>query len=118
ATDTDATCAAEDEAGVMSVNAVGALNVAEAAAEVCATVVYPSTDYVFDGSKREPYVESDRVCPRSAYGRSKLEGELATATVPRHLIVRTAWLFGTHGRSFVGPMPAAAELGSLKVDDA
>jgi len=114
---TDVDGAEADEDGAMAVNAVGALNVAEAAAEVGATVVYPSTDYVFDGSKREPYVESDRVCPRSAYGRSKLEGELATATVPRHLIVRTAWLFGTHGRNFVDTMLRAAERGALKVVD-
>jgi dTDP-4-dehydrorhamnose reductase len=114
-TDVDGAEANEDTA--MAVNAVGALNVAEAAAEVGATVVYPSTDYVFDGSKREPYVESDPVSPRSAYGRSKLEGEVATATVPRHLIVRTAWLFGTHGRNFVEAMFGAADRGLLKVVD-
>src|SRR5947209_2758904 len=114
---TDVDGAEADEDGAMAVNAVGALNVATAAAEIGATVVYPSTDYVFDGAKREPYVESDRVSPRSAYGRSKLEGEVATATVQRHLIVRTAWLFGTHGRNFVDTMLAAAERGSLKVVD-
>jgi len=114
---TDVDGAEADEDGAMAVNAVGALNVAEAAAEIGATVVYPSTDYVFDGGKREPYLESDPVSPRSAYGRSKLEGEVATATVPRHLIVRTAWLFGTHGRNFVETMLGAAERGSLKVVD-
>jgi len=112
-TDVDGAEAETDAA--MRVNAAGALNVAEAAASVDALVVYPSTDYVFDGSKRAPYVESDPVSPRSAYGRSKLEGELATATVDGHLIVRTAWLFGTGGRNFVEAMLAAASRGPVRV---
>jgi dTDP-4-dehydrorhamnose reductase len=89
----------------MRVNGHGARNVAAAAAAVGAAVVYPSTDYVFDGRKREPYVESDPVSPLSAYGRSKLAGEQATAEAnPRHQIVRTQWLFGLGGRNFVETM--------------
>jgi dTDP-4-dehydrorhamnose reductase len=114
---TDVDGAESNEDAAMAVNAVGALNVAEAAAAVGAAVVYPSTDYVFDGTKREPYVESDRVAARSAYGRSKLEGELATATVERHLVVRTAWLFGSGGRNFVETMLRAGERGAVKVVD-
>jgi dTDP-4-dehydrorhamnose reductase len=61
-----------------------------------------STDYIFDGSKRTPYLESDRPAPLSAYGRSKLAGEEAVARVApdTHTIVRTSWLFGAGGRCF------------------
>ena len=98
---TDVDRAERHEEDATRINGEGARNVAEAAG----TVVYVSTDYVFDGSKREPYVESDPVDPLSAYGRSKLEGELATAEVnPRHFIVRSSWLFGTGGRNFVETM--------------
>ena len=68
-------------------------------------IVHPSTDYVFDGTKREPYVESDPTCPQSAYGRSKLAGEQAVASAnPHHAIVRTSWLFGSGGKNFVDTM--------------
>jgi len=89
----------EDEA--TRINAGGARNVAEAAG----SVVYVSSDYVFDGSKGEPYAESDPTGPLSAYGRSKLAGELATAEAnPRHFVVRSSWLFGAGGRNFVETM--------------
>ncbi|HEU0024443.1 MAG TPA: dTDP-4-dehydrorhamnose reductase [Thermoleophilaceae bacterium] len=68
-------------------------------------VLYVSSDYVFDGRKGAPYVESDETGPVSSYGRSKLAGELATAEAnPRHLIVRSSWLFGAGGRNFVDTM--------------
>ena len=96
----------EHEPGeAMRVNADGARNVARAAAEVEASVVYPSSDYVFDGSKDSPYVESDEPVPLSSYGTSKLAGEVDTAAVnPRHFIVRSSWLFGVAGRNFVETM--------------
>jgi dTDP-4-dehydrorhamnose reductase len=73
-------------------------------------VLYPSTDYVFDGRKGEPYVESDEPAPLGSYGSSKLAGENDTAAVnPRHYIVRTSWLFGTGGRNFVETMIGLAE---------
>ena len=98
-TDVDRAEAHEEDA--TRINAEGARNVAEAAG----TVVYVSTDYVFDGRKQAPYVESDPASPLSAYGRSKLEGELVTAEVnPRHFVVRSSWLFGTGGRNFVETM--------------
>jgi dTDP-4-dehydrorhamnose reductase len=85
----------------LAVNRDGARNVAEAASRV----VYVSSDYVFDGKKRSPYVESDPTGPLSAYGRSKLAGEVATAeTNPRHFIVRSSWLFGAGGGNFVETM--------------
>jgi dTDP-4-dehydrorhamnose reductase len=98
-TDVDGAEEHEDEA--TRVNGEGARNVAEAAG----TVVYVSTDYVFDGSKGTPYVEGDPPAPLSAYGRSKLAGERATAEAnARHFVVRSSWLFGAGGRNFVETM--------------
>jgi dTDP-4-dehydrorhamnose reductase len=103
---------AEPEAA-HAVNVHGARNVAEEASRV----VYVSTDYVFDGTKAGPYVESDPVNPVSAYGRSKLAGERATLTAsPQSLIVRTSWLFGAGGRNFVATMlRLGEERGEVKV---
>ena len=114
---TDVDGAESDLEAAMAVNADGAGNVSAAAAAVDASVVYPSTDYVFDGEKGAPYVESDAPAPRSAYGRSKLAGEEATARMNRcHFIVRTSWLFGVSGRNFVETMLAlASDLGEVVV---
>jgi dTDP-4-dehydrorhamnose reductase len=102
---TDVDGAESDEATATRVNGDGAGNVAVAAAAVGAFVVQPSTDYVFDGEKTEPYIETDPTAPRTAYGRSKLAGEWTVAEGnPRHVIVRTAWLFGLHGKNFVDTM--------------
>jgi dTDP-4-dehydrorhamnose reductase len=80
------------------VNAVGALNVARACAQYSALCVYISTDYVFNGAKDGPYVESDVTCPINVYGVSKLAGEyLVKLTASRWLIVRMASLFGKTG---------------------
>jgi dTDP-4-dehydrorhamnose reductase len=89
----------------MEANAAGAGNVAAAAASLRVPVIYPSTDYVFDGTKPDGYVESDEVDPLSAYGKSKLAGEQETAAAnQRHFVVRASWLFGVHGRNFVETM--------------
>ncbi|HSK50713.1 MAG TPA: dTDP-4-dehydrorhamnose reductase [Solirubrobacterales bacterium] len=107
-TDVDGAEAAEQEA--FAVNGTGAGNVAAAAAAVGASVVYVSTDYVFDGAKGEPYVESDQPAPLSAYGRTKLAGEEATAAAnKRHFIVRSAGIFGIGGNNFVETMLRLAE---------
>jgi dTDP-4-dehydrorhamnose reductase len=104
---TDVDGAESDWQGAEAVNAQGARNVAAAAAEVGAFVVHVSTDYVFDGSKREPWLESDPVAPLGVYGETKLAGERAVASAnPAHAIVRTAWLFGAGGRNFVDTMLA------------
>jgi dTDP-4-dehydrorhamnose reductase len=86
----------------LRVNGEGAGNVARAAAGCGAWMVHVSTDYVFDGSKEEPYLEADPVAPVSQYGRTKLQGELAVArqAPAAHTIVRSSWLFGTTGRCF------------------
>jgi dTDP-4-dehydrorhamnose reductase len=106
---TDVDGAEDDLEDAMDVNADGAANVAAAAAEIGARVVFPSSDYVFDGSKSEPYVESDEPRPQSVYAQSKLAGEHETALAnKRHYIVRSAWLFGTAGRNFVETMLSLA----------
>jgi dTDP-4-dehydrorhamnose reductase len=102
---TDVDGAEESEGEATRINGEGAGNVAAAAASVGASVVYLSSDYVFDGSKGAPYVETDQTAPLSAYGRSKLAGEEATRLAnKRHFIVRSAWLFGIGGRNFVETM--------------
>ena len=102
---TDVDGAEENEAEATAVNGEGAANLAAATARVDARLVYPSTDYVFDGSKRQPYVESDQPAPLNAYGRSKAAGEKATADRNRRsYVVRTAWLFGPGGSNFVETM--------------
>jgi dTDP-4-dehydrorhamnose reductase len=104
---TDVDGAESDWSSAAAINATGAGNVAVAAAEVGAFVVQVSTDYVFDGSKRQPWVESDRVAPLGVYGETKLAGEQAVAAAtPLHAIVRTAWLFGAGGKNFVDTMLA------------
>jgi dTDP-4-dehydrorhamnose reductase len=81
-----------------AVNAIGALNIARACAELDACCVYISTDYVFDGEKQTPYAESDPPNPINVYGTSKLAGEyLVRQSTPRWLIVRVASLFGKTG---------------------
>ena len=102
---TDVDGAESDWQGAERVNARGAGHVATAAAEVGARIVHVSTDYVFDGAKREPWVESDPVAPLGVYGDTKLAGEIAVAEGnPAHAIVRTAWLFGAGGSNFVDTM--------------
>jgi dTDP-4-dehydrorhamnose reductase len=98
------------------VNAVGARNLALAAAEIDAGVVHVSTDYVFDGAAGRPYHEYDEPRPLSAYGRSKLAGERAVAAAnSRHYIVRTAWLFHEDGSNFLNKMIALAAKGEVSV---
>lgn len=97
---------AEDEPDVAyAVNATGAEAVAKAAAEIGAAIIHFSTDYVFDGRKRTPYVETDVVSPIGVYGRSKQEGEERVAAAnPKHIILRTAWVFSPFGSNFAKTM--------------
>ncbi|MFN2611812.1 MAG: dTDP-4-dehydrorhamnose reductase [Solirubrobacterales bacterium] len=102
---TDVDGAEQHEQEATAVNGEGARNLAAAAARLEAMVVYPSTDYVFNGRSPEPYRETDETDPLSAYGRSKLAGEAATMEAnPRHFVVRTSWIFGPHGKNFVETM--------------
>ncbi|MFT9056266.1 MAG: dTDP-4-dehydrorhamnose reductase [Ethanoligenens sp.] len=87
------------------VNAYGAGLVALAASRVGAYLVHISTDYVFAGDGKFPYVETDRPSPKNVYGASKLSGEQhVQALCPNHAILRTAWLYGPHGNNFVKTM--------------
>jgi dTDP-4-dehydrorhamnose reductase len=108
---TDVDGAEADEAAATAVNGAGAGHVAAAAAAAGAFVVHVSSDYVFDGSAREPYRESAPTAPIGAYGRSKLAGELAVARAApeAHAIVRSSWLFGRHGANFVATMLRLAQ---------
>jgi dTDP-4-dehydrorhamnose reductase len=96
--------ASEEQA--LAVNAAGAANLAAACAGVGARLVQISTDYVFAGDGGRPYAEDDVPAPRTAYGRTKLAGERAVLDrLPGSgFVVRTAWLYGAHGPSFVGTM--------------
>jgi dTDP-4-dehydrorhamnose reductase len=117
-TDVDGSESAPEAARL--VNRDGAGNVARAAAEAGAWTIHLSSDYVFDGSKRTPYVESDPVHPLSAYGSSKLAGEAAVAegAPGAHTVVRSAWLFGAGGRCFPARiLELAAERDTLTVVD-
>jgi dTDP-4-dehydrorhamnose reductase len=115
-TDVDGAESAPDAA--RAVNGPGAGNVARAAAEAGAWMIHVSSDYVFAGEKRQPYVESDPVGPRSVYGSSKLAGEraVAQAAAGRHTIVRSSWLFGAGGPCFPATiLRLAAERDELTV---
>lgn len=88
-----------------AVNRDGPARLAALCAERGAALIHISTDYVFDGSKPTPYVESDPVCPISVYGASKEAGEAAVrAACPRHVILRTSWVYAAHGANFVKTM--------------
>jgi len=91
-----------NEEKAFAVNAEGMRHVALGALKCNAKVVYISTDYVFDGEKKEPYKEEDSPHPLSVYGRSKLRGEqYVQELVEDSLIIRSQWLYGRHGKNFV-----------------
>src|SRR3984893_11657773 len=117
---TDVDGAESSASAALEVNGSGAGNVARAAAEAGAWTLHVSSDYVFDGLKGEPYVESDPTRPLSQYGHSKLAGELAVAegAPEAHTIVRSSWLFGIAGKSFPGTiLRLASERDELTVVD-
>ena len=89
----------------MAVNGIAAGVLAEEAQHLGAVLVHYSTDYVFDGSKPAPYIESDVPKPQSVYGKTKFAGEQAIrASGCKHLILRTSWVYGVHGGNFVKTM--------------
>jgi dTDP-4-dehydrorhamnose reductase len=86
----------------MAINGTAAGLLAEEAKKLDALLIHYSTDYVFDGTKASPYVESDSPNPQSVYGKTKLAGEQAIQAVGgKHLILRTSWVYGVHGGNFV-----------------
>jgi dTDP-4-dehydrorhamnose reductase len=106
-------------AQAMEINGSAVANLAAACNEVGAQLVQISTDYVFSGRATRPYTEEDATGPLSAYGRSKVLGEELARSAHRHLIVRTAWLYGHGGRHFVGAIRSQIESGAhtLRVVD-
>ncbi len=103
-------CETEQEKA-FRINALGPKYLAMAAERCGAKLVHLSTDYVFDGEKDKPYIESDETCPASVYGRTKLEGELFVQEhCSRSFILRTAGVYG-EGKNFVGTMLRLAETG-------
>jgi dTDP-4-dehydrorhamnose reductase len=90
---------------------------AESAEKIGAALIHISTDYVYDGSKKEPYIESDLTNPVSVYGKTKLGGELGIASVGLpHLILRTSWIYSNYGNNFLKTiLRLAAERDSLRI---
>lgn len=102
-----------DEDAALALNRDGARLFAHAAARRRIPIIHLSTHYVFDGAKPTPYDEEDVPAPATVYGRSKLEGERAVADAnPRHVIVRTGWVFGPAGQNFATRMLNAAGAGA------
>ena len=98
-----------DQDAAFALNRDGARLLARAAARRDVPILHVSTHYVFDGTKKEPYRETDATAPRTVFGCSKLEGERAVAEAnPRHVIARTGWVFGPSGRNFATNVLAAA----------
>ena len=107
-TDVEKSESEEDKAFKVNAEAVGYL--AEAALKTGALLIHLSTDYIFDGRSYEPYGEDAEPAPLSAYGRSKLAGELAVlASGCRHIILRTSWLFSPYGKNFVKTILSKSE---------
>ncbi len=102
-----------------AVNAAGVKNVALACRGRGITLVHFSTDYVFDGRKRTPYVEEDLPAPLNVYGASKWEGEqFLRDLAERFILIRTAWLYGSHGNNFVKTiLEKASTVKTLEVVD-
>ncbi|NCU02141.1 dTDP-4-dehydrorhamnose reductase [Candidatus Macondimonas diazotrophica] len=100
-------------------NAEAPATLARACAQTGAALLHVSTDYVFNGQSRRPWREADATDPINAYGASKLAGEQAIGSaLPRHLVLRTAWVFGAHGANFVRTvLRLARERGALRIID-
>lgn len=110
--------AESDIDGATRVNVTGTENIAKICAQNDITMVYISTDYVFDGTKEEPYEPEDKTNPINVYGKTKLGGELAVQKYcKKYYIVRTSWLYGHHGKNFVETMISLADKPELKVVD-
>ncbi len=102
--------AEDDEAAAFTTNATGPEILARRAKEIGAKLVHISTDYVFSGDAVDPYGEDDLLAPRSAYGRTKAAGEWAVRTnTDDYYIIRTAWLYGAHGKCFPKTMATLAQ---------
>ncbi len=110
--------AEEDLQTAELINVTGTENIAETCGKLGITLVYISTDYVFDGTNIEPYTPEDRPDPINNYGLTKYEGEEAVRSLcEKHYIARTSWLYGHHGKNFVETMISLADRAEVKVVD-
>lgn len=87
-----------------NVNVTGVANLAEISKQKNVPIIHVSTDYVYSGENFTPYVESDPTAPQSAYGKTKLDGELQVLELNNFMIIRTSWLYSTFGHNFVKTM--------------
>ena len=109
---------AEDEKELaFKINAQGTENLAKACKKLDIPILYISTDYVFDGTKKGKYLPTDKTNPINVYGASKLAGEEAVRKNEKHYITRTSWLYGHHGKNFVETMISLKDKEELKVVD-
>jgi dTDP-4-dehydrorhamnose reductase len=93
---------AENESELaFKINAVAPKVLTDKASELNIPIIHFSTDYVFDGIKKEPYLETDESSPQSVYGQTKWEGEEAVRQYKKHIILRTSWVFSAHGQNFL-----------------
>lgn len=110
--------AEEDLKTAELINVTGTENIADACGKLGITMVYISTDYVFDGAKDSPYTPQDKPNPINNYGMTKYEGEEAVRSFcEKHYIARTSWLYGHHGKNFVETMLSLKDKDELKVVD-
>lgn len=110
--------AEEEKETALLINEKGTENIAKICGEKDITLVYISTDYVFDGEKEAPYLPSDQPNPINSYGLSKLKGEEALMShCQKFYIARTSWLYGHHGKNFVETMISLKDKEELKVVD-
>lgn len=93
-----------------AVNSKGPFNIASACSKANIPMIHISTDYVFNGEKKEPYVETDAISPPGVYGKSKAQGEAEVKKhLQQHIILRTSWVYGVHGNNFVKTMISLAK---------
>jgi len=108
--------AESDELGAEAINVAGPRILAETTAALGIPIIHISTDYVFDGKKATPYTEDDLTGPINLYGRTKLDGERALGQAnPRHVILRTSWIYAHEGNNFVRTMLRLADNGVVRV---
>ena len=109
--------AEEEKEKAFKINYEGTLNIVNACKENGITLIYISTDYVFDGTKKEKYLPNDKTNPLNVYGESKLKGEEEVKKCEKYYITRTSWLYGHHGKNFVETMISLSNKEELKVVD-
>ena len=101
--------AEDDEDNAYKINVTGTKNIVDASLEINSTVLYMSTDYVFDGTKEGYYTEEDEVNPKSVYGKTKYLGEEEVRRNNKHFITRISWVFGINGNNFIKTMLKLAD---------